>query len=66
MNSQLATEKLNNQQQVQEIAALKQQMVVLQAQAQRVEALTLRLSRIEAGQSIGMVEMGAKPGRNPG
>lgn len=52
----LKTEQLKNQQQAQEIDNLKGQMTVLQTQAQRIEVLTSRLSRIEAQQSIGMLE----------
>jgi hypothetical protein len=52
----LKTEQLKNQQQAQEIDNLKGQMTVLQTQAQRIEVLTSWLSRIEAQQSIGMLE----------
>jgi Chaperone of endosialidase len=53
-------------QQTQEIAFLKQQMAVLQTQAQNIQALTSRLSRIEAKDALGMAEKVAAKGRNPG
>lgn len=53
--------------QAQEIALLKQQMTVLQSQAKNIEALTSRLSRIEAKDALGMADKAAaKVGRNPG
>jgi Chaperone of endosialidase len=67
LNALLQVEKDKNVAQAQEITNLKQQMNVLQAQAQRIEALTSRLSRIEAKESLGMAEKGAgKRGQNPG
>ncbi len=44
------------QTQNQETAYLKQQMITLQTQAKSLEALTTRLSRIEATKVLGMVE----------
>lgn len=67
LNSLLQAEKDKNLAQTQEIANLKQQMNVLQAQAERIEALTSRLSRIEANQALGMAEKSVgKRGQNPG
>ena len=48
---ELQAEKDKNLIRAQEIASLKQQIVSVQTQAQRMEALSVRLSRIEAQQS---------------
>ena len=55
LNTLLQAEKDKNGAQAQEINSLKQQMTVIQAQSERIEALTSRLSRIEANQTVGMV-----------
>jgi trimeric autotransporter adhesin len=55
LNNLLLDEKRKNEAQAQEISNLKQQMTVLQAQAEHIEALTSLLSRIEANQTVGMV-----------
>lgn len=55
LNNLLLDEKRKNESQAQEISNLKQQMTVLQAQAEHIEALTSLLSRIEANQTVGMV-----------
>ena len=49
----LQAEKDKNLAEARELASLKQQMVSFQAQAQRMEALAVRLSRIEAVQAAG-------------
>ena len=53
LNKSLQAERDKTLVQAQEIASLKQQMVSVQAQAQRMEALSVRLSRLEAEQSAG-------------
>ena len=55
LNNLLQAEKDRNLAQTQEITNLKQQMTLLQAQSERIETLTSRLSRIEANQTLGMI-----------
>jgi len=66
LNAQLESEKQKSKQladevaelktHLQEVAELKTQVKVLQAQAQTIQALTSRLSRIEAEQTVGLQE----------
>ena len=67
LDKELKAEQLKNQQQAQEILSLKQQMAIIQTQAQRIEALTGRLSRIEAKEALGMAGKDiVKTERKPG
>jgi polyhydroxyalkanoate synthesis regulator phasin len=67
LNVLLLAERDKNMAQAKEISNLKRQMTVLQVQSERIEALTSRLSHIEAKESLGMVEKGVgKRGQNPG
>lgn len=64
-NTKIHEQKITLQEK--EIDSLRQQMATLQTQAQRIEALTSRLSRIEAKESLGMAEKNAVAQRqNPG
>jgi Chaperone of endosialidase len=66
LNALLQGEKDRNVAQTQEIADLKQQMAVLQTQAQGIKALASRLAGMEARQTLGSVDVSLVKDKNFG